>query len=173
MKTFKIALISAAVAASASTVAVAATDGLLDLTSTGTSIITIIKQNAVQITNVNDIDLGTHFALAADEVASDDVCVFSSTGSYDITLTSGAGPAFEMNDGGGTPLAYAVNWTTGGTTTPAVSGAVVGTFTSTAVDPTCSGGTNANFEVTVNQADFNAAPNGTYTDTLTLVVTPQ
>jgi len=152
MKTFKIALVSAAVAASASTVAVAATDGLLDLSSTGTSIVTIIKQNAVQISNVNDIDLGTHYALTANEVASDDVCVFSSTGAYEITMTSNAGLVFEMNDGAGTPLPYLVTWTADGATTPAISGAPVGAFTS--------------------NADFNSVPNGTYTDTLTLLVTP-
>lgn len=176
MKNFKLALIASAVAVSASSVAIAATDGALDVTSTGTSVVTIIKQNAVQITNVDNLVLGTHYSLAADEVASDDVCVFSSTGTYDITMSSGAAAGFAMNDGAGGLLAYSVAWTGAGVAgpTPVVSGTTIGaTFTGDALSPNCSAGTNANFEVTVAQADFNAAANGSYTDTLTLLVSPQ
>lgn len=176
MKNFKLALVASAIAVSASTVAIAATDGTLDLTSTGTSVVTIIKQNAVQITNVDDLNLGTHYTLTADEVASDDVCVFSSTATYDITMSSGAGATFALNDGGGNLMPYSVAWTGNGVVgpTPVVSGTTIGaTFAGDAVSPTCAGGTNANFEVTVAQADFNAAANGSYTDTLTLLVSPQ
>ena len=172
MKNFKLALVASVVALSASGVAVAAQDGTLGLTSTGESVVTIIKENAVQISNVDDVDLGTQATLAADAVGGDDVCVFASTGGYDITV-SGAGTAFELTGTGGT-IPYAVTWAANGGAAAAVTFGT--TITGLAGDTdslTCAGGTNARFEVTVAAAAFNAADPGTYTDTLTLFVEPE
>ncbi len=149
-------------------VAVAATDGTLGLTSTGESIVTIIKENAVQITDVDDINLGTQATLAADATGSDDVCIFSSTGAYTVTASS-ANTVLELQDGANS-IPYALEW----------DGNALSLGTATPLAPadssslTCagSGGTNASFGVTVASADFNAAAPGTYTDTLTFVVSP-
>lgn len=177
MKNFKLALVASFVFASASGIAVAATDGILGLTSTGTSIVTIIKENAVQITNVGDIDLGTHSTLAADEAGSDDVCVFGSTGTYNVTMTStnGVGGLFALASGADS-VPYTVSYTGNGTpaAAPIVSGTKILTnFTSDTGSLNCGGSTNANFGVTVPAVSFNAAAPGTYTDTLTLLVEPQ
>jgi len=115
MKFFRIALIASVTAMTGSVFA--ATDGDLGATSTGTSIINISKDNAVQITNVDDIDLGTQGNLTATATQSDDVCVFSSTGGYAITLTSANG-SFDLKSGATTTdIPYSIDWTAGTTTT--------------------------------------------------------
>jgi len=55
MKNFKLAVLASAMVASGSLMA--AQDGNLGGTSEGESLVTIIKQNAVQITDVADLDL--------------------------------------------------------------------------------------------------------------------
>jgi len=68
--------------------ALAATDGELGGTSEGTAVINIAKENAVKITNLDDIDLGTSGNLTTTATGSDDVCVYSSTGAYGLVMTS-------------------------------------------------------------------------------------
>ena len=150
----------------------AATDGTLGSTSTGTAIINISKQNAVKITNLDDLDLGTAGFLSATATASDDVCVYSSTGGYNITITSANGTFQLEDDNTPTNIPYSLNWTAGATTAVTYNTAIVGLVgNQSAVD--CGGSTNASFEVSVTAADFNAADPGSYTDTLTLSVIPE
>ena len=173
MKNLKLALVASLAAGSLSGVAVAAQDGTLGLTSTGESIVTIIKQNAVQITNVADLDLGVYATLAADATANDDVCVFSSTGGYSVTL-SGAGAGFALDGGAAGTIPYAVQWAAnGGAAVPVVAGTPIVAQAGDASSLNCNGGTNANFSVAVSAALFNASAPGTYTDTLTLLVEPE
>ncbi len=172
MKTFNKTLLVAALTLSGfSFTASAATDGTLGATSTGTSIVTLVKDNAVQITNVADLDLGTASSLAVDAVASDAVCVFNSTATYSINITSANG-AFNLTNAGET-MPYAVTWATTGAAAPVAYNSDLGGNLGDRTSPTCGGGTNATFEVTVAAADFNAALPGSYGDTLTLVVTPE
>lgn len=170
MKLFRIAALATLTAMSGS--AMAATDGLLGATSTGTAIINIAKGNAVQITNLDDINLGAQGNLTATATQSDDVCVFSSTGGYNITLTSANG-TFELTDASTTTnIPYTVDWIAGTTTTAVYNTPITGlTGDSTAVD--CNAGTNATFSVSVAAPDFNAADPGSYTDTLTMLVQPE
>lgn len=170
MKLFRIAMIASLTAMSGSVLA--ATDGTLGATSTGTAIINIAKGNAVQITDLDDIDLGTQGNLTATASQSDDVCVFSSTGGYNITLTSANG-AFVLSDANTTTdIAYTVDWTAGTTTAVTYNTAITGLIgDSTAVD--CNATTNASFTVSVAAAPFNAADPGGYTDTLTMLVQPE
>lgn len=169
MKTFKLAVLASSLVASGSLMA--ATQGDLDVTSEGSSIVTIIKENAVQITDVNDLDLGTSAFLSADASADDDVCVFNSTASYQVTVSSANG----MNLVDGTEaIPYAVEWSANGGAAVSVSdGVAITGLVGDQASPTCGGGTNANFSATVVAADFNAAAPGTYTDTLTLLVEPE
>ncbi len=171
MKLFRVAMIASLATLSGSVMA--ASDGNLGGTSEGTSIIQISKDNVVQITMLDDINLGTHGNLTATATGDDDVCVFSSTGGYNITITSANG-SFDLDDANTTTdIPYSVVWTAGASTATAVyATAMTGMLgNSTATD--CNGVTNANFEVSVTAADFNAADPGSYTDTLTLLVTPE
>ena len=169
MKTFKITLVALAVAATG-VVSAATSDGTIGTDSTGTADVTLIKQDAVQITNVDTLDLGTHATLAADRTADDDVCVFNSTSSYNITFTSANG-SFELQDGANS-IPYSVAWSSnGGAVVPVAYSTAITGNTGDATSLTCGAAvTNANFAVTVTAADFNAANPGNYSDTLTLFV---
>ncbi len=155
MKNFKTILFASTLVISGT--ALAATDGTLGTNSIGESIVTIIKENAVQITDVGDIDLGSHATLTADAVGSDDVCIFSSTTNYNVTVDSANG-GFNLMDGAAVSDGVAVTGLAGDNTSLICAG---------------TGGSNATFEVTVAVADYNAATPGTYTDTLTLTVAPE
>lgn len=169
MKLFKYAFVATMVAASG--VAVSATDGTLGTTSSGTSVVTIIKDNAVQISDVNDLNMGNHSALTADEVMSDGVCVFSSTGGYNVTVSSANG-ALELVSGTDT-IPYSLDWAAGGAPAAVTLGTPIIGLAGDQSATDCGGTPNASFEVTVAQADFNSAPPGTYTDTLTLLINPE
>lgn len=162
MKLVKLSLAASLVAFAGSAAAVTQ-DGLLDTTSTGTADVLIVKQNAVQLTDLDDLDFGAPQLVTADLTVSDDVCVFSTTGGYSVSASSPN--AFSMVAGTDT-MAYDIDWN--GSDIEAA--AVTGTGDSTSLN--CGGGTNATIVVTIAEAAFNAAPPGNYVDTVTLTVSP-
>lgn len=176
LKKLQLALVASAIAVLGSSVH-AASDGLLAGTSTGTSVVTIIKDNSVQISNVDDLNMLAHATLTADESASDEVCVFSSTTGYTVTVTSSTG-TFDLLGASPTApetLPFALTWAEAGqpavtlghnATSPAMSGDNSSLTCGTAL-------TNAAFEATVAATDFNAAAPDTYSATLTILVAPQ
>lgn len=168
MNKFKLSLLVSAFLMSGSVIA--ASDGALDTTSSGTSEVTIIKDNAVQISNVDDLVFEQQAVLAESATLSDDVCVFSSTGNYSVTVTS-LNEGFELQGEGADPdaVTYSVQW---GAASLAY-GAVQSGLTADATSLTCDGGTNASFSVTVDSTSFNSVKPDTYTDTLTLLVQPE
>ena len=153
--------------------ALAATDGSLvfdGAASSGDSDLSIVKQISVQITNMDDLDLGTHAQLSTDQAATDDVCVFASNITYFVTVSSANG-AFQMvgSDPANT-LDYSIRWGA----TPLTYNTQIGTAqTGDANDATCGGTENASYTVTVAQADFNSATYDTYSDTLTVSIVPE
>lgn len=168
----KTLLVAAITLTGSSFTSFAATDGALGETSEGTSVVTIIKENVVQISNVDDLNLGSFSSLTADMSAFDEVCVFNSTSSYSVTVDS-ANTAFELRNGS-EAIPYAVSWTS--QANPAVTvaqGVGLAGNLGSRNSPNCNGGTNASFEVQVSAADFNSAIPGTYTDTLTLMIEPE
>lgn len=92
--------IAIAAAAFASAGAMAATDGALGPTSTGTVLVQVSKGSVVQITGLADLALGnwTDVTLAATGAlgvtATDTACVYSSVGNYHVSLSSANGGAF-------------------------------------------------------------------------------
>jgi len=161
MKLFKLTLAASLVAFAGT--AIAAQDGLLDTESVGTADVLIVKQNAVQLTDLDDLDFGAPQLVAADLTVSDGVCVFSTTTGYSVEATSAN--AFSMVSGADA-MAYDIAWNGVNIESTAVTG--VG-------DPaslTCGGATNAVILVTVAAADFNGANPGNYSDTVTLTVSP-
>jgi spore coat protein U-like protein len=170
MTKLKLTIIASALVVSGS--ALAASDGTLGTSSAGESIVTIIKDNAVLISDVNDIDLGAHAALAADAVESDDVCIFSSTTNYNVTIDSANG-GFRLMDGT-EEIPYGLTWSAnGGTAATVADGTAITGLAGNSTSLDCASGTNATFEVTVASADFNSAVPGSYSDTLTLTVAPE
>lgn len=170
MKNFKLALLATLTVVVGS--ANAATDGTLGATSTGTSDISLIKESSVQITGVDDIDLGTQGVLLSDVTGSDDVCVFSSSGSYTVTVTTTNGSFVLADTGTATDIPYDLTWTVATVPQTLTYNTASSSVAGDQADPTCATGTNATFEVGVPTAGFNSADPGTYIDTLTLMISP-
>lgn len=158
--------------------AIAATQGAIGATSTGTTVITAVIPNLVRITGLNDISLGT-WSGTGDMVGSDSLCVWSTTRKYKLTATgSGASNAFTLTDGAPTPttIPYSVQWaqSTGASSgTALTSGTQISGQVTSATSTTCASGTNSTVIVTVLDANLQASPAATYTGTLTLVVAPE
>lgn len=150
----------------------AATDGTLGSASEGTSIITIIKEDAVLITDVDDLFLGTRGALFDNQVNADAVCVYSSTGSYNLTITTVNGLFSLQSPNTTTNIPYSLEWITDITTSVIYNNAIVGLI-GDSQSINCNGTSNAIFQITVTPAAFNAAAPGDYQDTLTLLVQPE
>lgn len=151
----------------------AATDGSLALdgaASSGTSDLTIVKQVSVQITSMDDLDFGTYAQLSADQVLTDDVCVFASNTTYFVTATSANGSFAMVGSDPANTMNYAVSWGTEALTYDTQIGTAQ---TGSANDATCGGTENASYSVTVALADFNAADYDTYTDTLIVSIVPE
>jgi hypothetical protein len=172
-----ITLAVAVFGAAAAGMANAATDGNLGATSQGTLTISLTIDPLVQISDLDDITLPT-FTGTGPVSGSDDVCVYSNNGGFDITATgSGASSAFTLAGTGTNTIPYSVAWanSSGATSGTSMSTSVpldnqVATFTGGA---DCGGGTNTTVLVTVGAADLNVAPTDTYAGILTLMVAPQ
>ena len=156
----------------AATAARGATDGAIGAESEATAEVSFVKQNAVRISGVDDIDLGSRSHLRTSERVVDRLCVYSSTGAYAITATSANG-AFELasDDVPGT-IPYRLQWISG-SVRDLEPGVPVGGLVGHDSDIDCRGRTNASFRVIVTPRDFNAADPGVYGDTLMLVVMPE
>lgn len=164
---------SLAVAAFAGT-AHAATQGTLGSTSTGSIEINATIPNLAQISRLDDIGLGTWSG--ADLNGNDQFCVFSSTRSYTITATSanGTGTTFRLKDSGTNYIAYNVSWTDSSSSTSTLSNATAsGAQATSATAVNCAGADNTTVSINVPSANVAAVPAGSYSDTLTLLVTPQ
>jgi hypothetical protein len=168
------ALAIAAIAALAASEAHAASDGSLGATSQGSLDITLTINSLVQISALDDIALPTY--AGADIAGSDDLCVYSNTGGYEITATgNGTGQAFELI-GSSANIPYTVEWSdsagagsgTALTTNVALTGQG-GTFSTT----DCGGGNNAQVIVRASEPDLAVAPADNYTGVLTLLVAPE
>lgn len=163
------------VAASGS--ALAATQGTLGATSTGTADITMSVEDRVQVTGLDDMLLGTYGG-SGDLFSEMSFCVYrNGTGLYDLTVSSNnqsGSNEFRASDGLNF-VVYTVLFDEDNTAAdgdPIASGVqeldLVGHATSTS----CAGSENASVRVTFGEAALQAAPAGSYTDTLTFLVEP-
>lgn len=164
--------------ASTSWFAQAATDGATGSTSSGNIEVRVTKGDEVRISNLQDVDFGAVNSTPANKFI--DFCIYSTTGSYDVTPTSnyGSGNQFQMANAGATEyIEYDLQWNNAATGTSGVglnNAVTSNTFTTpNTTQNDCGGGVNTRMFVEVNNQDFNAATSGTYTDVLTIVITPQ
>jgi len=146
----------------------------------------IQKEELVKITLVDDIHLGSHGSLTSDQVGSDEVCIFSSTGSYSVTMTSTNGAFTLQSPNTTTDMPYSIQWTTI-STSPVIYNTRTSIHTADRHTTNCNGNgngnggpngngngsTNAKYEVTVASQDFNAAEPGLYGDVLTILIRPE
>lgn len=181
MKTsLKLALATVGLAL-ASPAALTATDGTIGLTSTGTTVISVTKGDGVQISNVSDVLFGATATTPAPQ--NMDSCIYSTSGDYNVEAQSlnTNGSNFRLTDGAATPsfINYTLQWddtVSAATGTPLAESTVVTGFTNAfTADPTCGGGASGRLIVTLQgggAGGFNQAPTGAYSDTLTLIVSP-
>lgn len=160
--------------------AVAATDGSLGATSTGSVAITASVPSRVRISGLTNVDF-TNQDPAALASKAQNVCIWSNTATrgYSITATgSGAGNAFTLSNGTAT-VPYSVAWSglidqTSGSALSA--GTASSTLTSSATQQLCNSGPSgsASLIVGIATADLGTMYAGSnYAGTLTLLVTPQ
>ena len=160
--------------------------------STGSIGVGIEKFFAIRISGLEDVDFGEHAVANTDFETDESFCVYSSTGAFDLTMTS-------TNAGGGTPgapggllgdlvggtpdamrmagpeagdvLAYTV--TLADDATPLVSGEPRTNLVGDRFREDCGGADNVDFTLAISADAFNAAAPGAYSDVLTMFVEPR
>jgi len=144
----------------------AAKDGELGNPSIGETIISVQKDHAVMISNVDDINLGLHSAVASDLVGGDSLCVYTSADSYVVTATTASG---KFNLLGPTELPFSLLWNG----QPLSHGVQSQNFFGDNTSFNCNGSTNVELVASIGAAEFNVAPTGFYSEAVVLMVQPQ
>ena len=149
----------------------AATEGTLGTSSTGTVEVYIDVEGLVQVTSLNDIDMGSATMtdnVFDDQSGTDSFCVFSNTSGGDYNVTVTGANTFGLSDGTDTiPVEYTYNG--GGV---AASGDTLEYEIGNSSSVTCEGSTNATLEAAVLGSDLAAAKPGYYSEVITLLVEP-
>ncbi len=127
----------------------------------------------VRITNMNDFAFGT-WSGSGSLQASDGICIVETAANKNYGIRprgSGAGFAFTVASGANT-LAYTVEWQGSVGAMTALTANVRTRFNngSGTTTPPCGGATNATLRITFPQANLEAATNGSYTGTLTIIL---
>jgi hypothetical protein len=158
----------------------AATDGTLGATSTGTSVVTLTIPQLYRISGVADLALGSYSGTGTMS-GNDDVCVYSNGATtYGIQITDNTNMTsntFAVEDAAHTkqiPMAVRWNSTTGTSGNVAVTynTRLAATGANTSASDCSTGGNSANFQVNFIQADLQAASAASYSSTVTLLVEP-
>ncbi|MHA1540334.1 MAG: hypothetical protein ACTSXQ_07650 [Alphaproteobacteria bacterium] len=148
----------------------AATDGTLDVMSTGTLDLTASVAAKLLITDLDDIALSAEInaegVMQADS-GSSDFCVYSNTssGNYLATVTSDIGAFALENNGNFIP--YSITYNSNSVTH---SMPLAGAGDNTSVS--CSGTDNANITIGIAASDFESSVVGEYFTTITVLVEP-
>lgn len=174
-------IIIAAVAALSiftSTGILAASQGILDSTSTGNVDVQLVIPDLVRISELADIDLGTYDGTTdGNLIGNTPACIFrNGAGNYSVTATVDGKASFILTSAGADTIAFAAYWNdelgnvdeaalTHGDALAAQSGT-----NTTATD--CGGTNNANFKVQIAESAIEVKPKGTYEATVVLVITP-
>ncbi len=155
----------------------AATQGTQGATSDGSLVITLTIDSLVSLTRLDDIALS--YTNGVVQPAQEDVCVWWNTpGGYTVTadgLNEGGGADFALKSANDESVEYNVAWseTVGGGQTSLARGTAE-PFTPATLPGAvnCNNSDNASVYVSL-PSDAAALTQGTYTDTLTLLITPQ
>jgi len=167
------------------TPALAATQGTLGATSTGSVNISITKSVQAQISDLSDMTLANWSVGDPAVTLFSNACIYSSTGSYKVTATgSGVANIFTISSGLNT-IPYTVTWNAGGAGSLANTGTALtanvqsSSFSNAnSASATCSGGGASNDTarviINITQANMNSAASSAtpYTGTLTMLITP-
>jgi hypothetical protein len=157
----------------ASPAAIAASNGSLGSTSSGETVVSVSVPDLVQVTVEGDIGL-TH-VVGSNSTGSAGLCVYrNGTSSVDLTLTS-SNPdgldGFRMISGSNY-LPYAIALSGDDTVSSFTSGVAARLSGANTTSSSCSSSFGHNMDVTVQSSDLDAAPAGSYSDTVTILVEP-
>ncbi|MBP9837191.1 MAG: hypothetical protein KBC84_00605 [Proteobacteria bacterium] len=155
---------------------IAANDGQIGTTSSGSVNISLSIPKLIRIKNLADVSFPTYSGSGDLSFNKDiTIAVNYSTGGYRITATgSGAGNAFMVIDGSKqVPYSVLFNKQTGVTGASALTPGTSLTGLTGAVKPIGSTVLNANYQVKFLDANLQAIEAGNYSGILTLVVAPE
>lgn len=169
-----------ALAAGGAFTAHTATQGTSGATSTGTFGVSLTVASNVKVSNLTDVDFGTY--AGADITENSTFCAyFSQPGKVNLTLDSTATPGtFQVSDGV-TPTPDVIPYTIELTdklnnVTPVVAGTAINgvdTGNNTADDDCVTAGAdNEKLAFSILNTDMTGKPNGTYTDTVSVIASP-
>ena len=152
-----------------------ATDGAFGLVSQATTDISIIVGDTAQASGLEDIVLAPWSDGQAAPRGTATACIYSSTGLYQVSAQSsnGAGTNFRLQSGSNF-IIYTVRWNDGVNGLQRVDNGLPLTGRvgdSTSLD--CGGADPATIQVNISLPRIQAAPFGSYVDTLTVMITPQ
>lgn len=147
---------------------IAATDGTLGATSTGSVNITATIDDLVNISRLDDLDMGS--LSPSNLTATEAFCIYrNGTGAYQITATgSGTGGSFAVTDGS-IDLPYVLN-INGSSVSPGTPLSGTGANQTSIV---CGATDNASLTIGFNSTEIAAANTGLYSGVLTLIVAPE
>lgn len=159
-----------------STPAISASDGLLGVSSTGTTTISISLGELYQVTGFSDFPMGTYTG-TGDVVSSDTLCVFTngSSTTYQVTISDDDELAsFDLDTAGLTDeIPFSVWWdnTDDGSTKALVTASTtISNLSNISTTVSCGGADNAFMEFSISESDLQVAPPGAYSEILTIVV---
>jgi hypothetical protein len=171
-----LALAMTAMVTLAAGTAVAATDGVLGLTSTGDTIVSITKGEQALITGMLDIALAPWTTGQPAPAGATTSCIYTTTGQYQVTTSSlyTTGVDYRLSDGVGGFIVYTVDWNDGiAGLQPMAGGTALVGQQGDAVSQNCGGVNPATIAVAITVGEMNGAPVGIYADTLTVVIAPE
>jgi hypothetical protein len=177
MKLNKIVTGLAFAATFAASQAMAASDGTVGTTSTGTADVTLEIQDIVQISGVDNIGLGA-WSGSGDLTGASEFCVYrSDAGDYKLKLTTGSGSFDVTSPTTLDSIAFTVQVDDDLDATVGGESLLYGADTAVALTGsnsyTCGGAENAEIHVTFAEAALQAASTGNdYSETVTVLVTP-
>ena len=158
-----------------SSTSVAATDGAFGLVSQGSTDISIIRGDTAQASGLEDIILAPWSQGDPSPRGTATACIYTSTGSYQISASSsnGAGTTFRLSSGTSF-INYTVRWNDGVSGLQrAYNGTPLTGLVGDSTSANCGGANPATIQVNILRSNMQAAPTGTYSDTLTVMITPQ
>ena len=158
----------------------AATQGATGGTSSGDLVVSLIIDNKLKVSNLDDTALGT-FA-GANLTATETICVYyNQTAPYQILFDSNDNPGtFELSDGVNN-IPYSFTYDDGTNGAAAITAGVAltnrnsgGNDAATGANDDCGtlGADNGTIAFTAAAVDITGNPNGTYSETLDITVSP-
>ena len=152
-----------------------ATDGLLNTTSTGSSVVSLTINDSVKITGLADI---TFDAYGADDTGGinkgDAFCVYRNGGdAYSIIASNPNGDAFQLTAGEGSDIVeytVALHESTDASGVDAATHGQPVLFSSASVKVDCDGSNNTAFDIRIAEQEIRDTTSGTYAGTLQLLL---